>query len=333
MNCGQLAPLARPIILMKRPERPTQALSPHGATMTSQEPFATPNPTGSAAETSAARYLPAFADGELDVEQSLRVLEHLALHPRDTRVIAHQQQLRQALARVLRADAPAAPQSLRDRLETLATLELRDNGEDQRTHRWRWTMLRQWTPALAAAVLLAASLTWTSFFLPDRSTDGLASSLAPGEAVVMGVRQASVFQRRHGACSQDPSQVHAQGFPQEPAAVTQELMRILHTPTPPPVDLKGTGFQLVVAGHCVLPGRDSVHLIFRKRLPDGTPESLSVWMTPYRGQGELPEGRVICVTGDRREPVLVWRQGEVVCYVAAESEAAAWEVNRTLRGA
>jgi anti-sigma factor RsiW len=305
--------------------------------MTSPEPHDAPNSTGSTADTSAARFLRAFADGELDVEQSLRVLEHLAQHPRDTRVIAHQQQLRQALERVLRAEAPAPPQALRDRLETLASLQLRDDLRDDaqgpRTRRWRWTMLKQWTPALAAAVLLAASLTWTSFFLPRDSTGGLASGLAPGEAVVMGVRQAAVFQRRHGACSQDPSQVHSRGFPQQPDAVTQELMRVLHTPTPPPVDLRGAGFELVVAGRCVLPGRDSVHLVFRRSRADGMAESLSVWMTPYRGQGELPEGRVLCVTSDRREPVLVWRQGEVVCYVVAESDHSAWDVSRALRGA
>ena len=52
------------------------------------------------------RYVEAFADGELDVEQNLRVLEHMAMNPTATRRVLHQQQLRQAVERVIRQVTP-----------------------------------------------------------------------------------------------------------------------------------------------------------------------------------------------------------------------------------
>src|SRR6185295_16269856 len=65
------------------------------------------------------KYLTPFADGELDVEQSVRVLEHMAMNPQATQREMHQQQLRQAIGRHLLARAPSAPPDLKARLETL----------------------------------------------------------------------------------------------------------------------------------------------------------------------------------------------------------------------
>jgi len=48
------------------------------------------------------KYLPAFADGELDVEQNLKVLEHMAMDPKATRRVMHQQQLKQACCKHFR---------------------------------------------------------------------------------------------------------------------------------------------------------------------------------------------------------------------------------------
>ena len=42
------------------------------------------------------KYLAAFADGELDVDQNLRLLEHMKMDPNATARVAHQQQLREA---------------------------------------------------------------------------------------------------------------------------------------------------------------------------------------------------------------------------------------------
>jgi len=59
------------------------------------------------------KYLAAFADGELEVEQNLRVLEHAAMNPQATRRVMHQQQLRRAVGAPMASHAPAAPPWLR----------------------------------------------------------------------------------------------------------------------------------------------------------------------------------------------------------------------------
>jgi len=59
------------------------------------------------------RFVAAFADGELDVSDNLRLLEHMAMHPQTTRRVMHQQQLRQLVQWSMRDAAPAPPEYLR----------------------------------------------------------------------------------------------------------------------------------------------------------------------------------------------------------------------------
>ena len=47
------------------------------------------------------KYLAAFADGELDVDQNLRLLERMKMDPNATARVTHQQQLRENVCRSL----------------------------------------------------------------------------------------------------------------------------------------------------------------------------------------------------------------------------------------
>ena len=58
------------------------------------------------------KYLAAFADGELDVDQNLRLLERMKMDPNATARVTHQQQLRDSVCRCMTGDCPPLPSSL-----------------------------------------------------------------------------------------------------------------------------------------------------------------------------------------------------------------------------
>src|SRR5688572_13437752 len=96
------------------------------------------------------KFLAAFADGELDVTQSLAVLEHMALHPDATRRVMHQQQLRHAVAQTLSGSAAPVPEPLRARVAALAAAGATPPERPSLLRRlWRGVPL-----ALAAGVLV-----------------------------------------------------------------------------------------------------------------------------------------------------------------------------------
>ena len=66
------------------------------------------------------KYLAAFADGELEVEQNLRVLEQMAMNPQATRRVMHQQQLRRAIKRSIDESTPEDSDRLRETISDLA---------------------------------------------------------------------------------------------------------------------------------------------------------------------------------------------------------------------
>lgn len=143
------------------------------------------------------KYLAAFADGELDVEQNLRVLEHIAMNPDATRRVMHQQQLRQSVRRSMRAQAPATPQALRDQITGMAAgsrLDPAGSPDDAVLSR-----IGRWLPtAVAAILLLAAILVATSVIAARRHGD----FSGPLDA-----RTVLAFQQRHVECASMPGRL------------------------------------------------------------------------------------------------------------------------------
>lgn len=74
------------------------------------------------------QYLSAFADGELDAQGMLLVLDHLAAHPESIGLIREQQLLRLAAQRTFRGETPAAPDALQNTVAQLAAAARRENA-------------------------------------------------------------------------------------------------------------------------------------------------------------------------------------------------------------
>jgi anti-sigma factor RsiW len=259
----------------------------------------------------ARKFLPAFADGELDVEQNLRVLEQMAMDPVNTRRVLHQQQLRQACARVLAAPDCCCPEVVRDTVKRLAAERGEAGGarvESRANPPSVLARLGRWVGPLAAAAVLALALL---FGLTDRLGDGYS-----GDGLVTA-RLAEQLGNRHDACALDPSILKgAQRFPAEvdhlDAALTDYLGTDLGDAT---LDLSAAGYAFVRAGLCTIPGRDAVHLLYRHA--DG--RDVSLWLKPYDGQPTLDPGvpyRPPSAHTDR--PTVVWRQGQTVFFLVAD---------------
>lgn len=301
------------------------------------------------------KYLIAFADGELDVEQNLMVLEYIAMHPQATRRIMHQQQLRQAIKRSIVESTPEVSDSLRQTINDLARNtpagQITDKIANEAlsktapeapsksagayvtgappTNRWAW--VGRWTPAAAALVLFVSSL----FVLQMRPV--------PTELrreFAMPVAQIDQFANRHSDCSRDRKRlVDIESYSSDLKKVPAELAKVLGTQNLPGLDLKeATGFDFKGMGNCSLPGKGAVHLVYSRPRPStdanaGTEEGLSLWMAPYIGSPVIDPGYLYTAKRNQSDenPILVWRQKQVIYYLVGESNKSTEEAASILR--
>jgi len=101
-----------------------------------------------------ARYLNAYADGELDVTVNLEVAAHVHACPGCARAVADQRLMRNALGRALRSEP--VPMKLLTNIREAVTIESRV------VTRQRGPMVRPWLSA-AAALVLGLGLPWLAW--------------------------------------------------------------------------------------------------------------------------------------------------------------------------
>lgn len=308
-------------------------------------PSPSPSPSQELTDAEFRKYLAAFADGELDVEQNLRVLQYMAMHPQATRRVMHQQQLRQAVKRSIVSQTPLAPRHVREALEELAvseplgsmgpsaSMDMRTGGGGALTG---W--FRRWAPAAAAVLILAVSL--VALQLSSRGAGGFDS---PGEAVLVGLKNSERFANRHDHCSKDPTMLHRGAMPTTLDALPAGVSSYLGQAKLPNLDVQAaTGFRFKAAGECTLPGKGSVHLVYERAgqgagatgvSGDGRAgERVSIWMTRYRADRTVDAGKLYVAHADAKHPMLVWREGDLLCYLVGDSEESTRAVAAAVRG-
>lgn len=264
-------------------------------------------------------YLAAFADGELDIEQTLRALEHMAMNPQATQRVMHQQQLRQAVDRVVRANTPQTPAELVAKVSRLAEAEAqapaRQESRNDAPAGRSASILRRLGPlSLAAVLMMAAALFWASTSGPGTSVSG--HDFLP-------VQQVRLFAKRHVSCTRMlEALMHIERFPQDvqtlPVAVGDFLGERLSAGMS--LDLNGLGYQFAGAGECMVPGKDSVHLIYHALPGSDRNDTLSLWMKADHGKLDIAPGKIHAANGpDAAHPILVWRDGGVIYYLVGDS--------------
>lgn len=275
------------------------------------------------------KYIEAFADGELDVEQNLRMLEHMAMNPRATRRVMHQQQLRQAVDRAMRESTPAIPQPLRGKIEQLAAeWDGRPARQENTTKPARPTRpgviakIGRWLPAVAAALLLGASIV---LFVLSQSPGG-------GDPLLetRHIRAAS-FVARHNACSKQLENLHrADAFGTQIADIPGKVAeRFDLSATLPVLDLSSLGYAFAGAGDCAAPGAAAVHLVFRA---DDGPGAISIWVRPAAdSDGDIEPGKLYAAAPRKgQHPLLMWRRGDVIYYLIGDDADKVREAARLL---
>lgn len=273
------------------------------------------------------KYLAAFADGELDVEQNLRVLEQMAMNPDATRRVMHQQQLRQQVDRVMRAMVPPIDESLRDSIASLA-IETASTSEDDVTGRKspggilaRVGPWGQWLPALAAAFLLAASVT---FWILGQSET--APTVAPITVVrapnLLNAQRIQVLETRHEFCSQRIEELHnADRFGRIIGDLPSKITRFLGEQSTPILDLSALGYKFGGAGECAAPGAKAVHLVYRSNNAESEAGALSLWArADAENKIKVQAGKLYEVPrSDKIGSIVMWRRDGVVYYLVGNA--------------
>ena len=285
----------------------------------------------------ARKFLPAFADGELDVEQNLRVLEQMAMDPVNTRRVLHQQQLRRACARVMADPAVKCPDALRDRIADLAGTAERDTPAgnparrpdagtassgsevsrtdpafDGRDSRPVLATIGRWAAPLAAAAVLA--VVGTVGLNAFRGASGVSDYTADG---LITASLAEKFGSRHASCALgETSPYNAKLFPAEIDQLDESLAQHVGQELDgAALDLSELGYDYQVAGVCPVPGDNSVHVLYRN--PDG--KALSLWIKAYDGQPTLDPGvPYVPPQAHSERPMMVWREANMVFYLVGD---------------
>lgn len=207
------------------------------------------------------KYLAAFADGELDVQQNLNVLEHVNMCPACAERAAQVPVLKNALKRVW--DDVRAPEALRERIEQALDAEgahvepeLTEVGGPTEPRAGARNVSQRWRVllplALAASVLLLISVwrQWNDLDMPTGSMTVIATR------TLVDVRAQHRECVRRGYDHQDPS------LGRDLATIRERLSARLGLVVLAP-DLTDRGFELVGADACGVKGRRGAHVLYR----------------------------------------------------------------------
>ena len=262
------------------------------------------------------KYLAAFADGELDVEQTLQVLEHMAMNPQATRRVMHQQRLRQAVDRAVRSSCPPIPDELRQQVQSLAETipPMADaTARTQPSNRSLFMRINRWAPFAAAAIVLVTALIVLN--MGNQSPQVMAGN------ELIPVSQIEMFARRHIDCGQMLSSMHQNVMPPNTLMELPDVLKKYFGVqlTGPSLDLTALGYEYQGAGRCSVPGQ-SVHLVYQSTTNHDRPDTLSLWVRPYTGAPAIDPGTVYTVTGPVASfPVVLWRRGDMIYYLVGDS--------------
>jgi len=275
--------------------------------------------TDSMDEKEVLKYLAAFADGELDVQQNLRVLEHMAMNPTATKRAVHQQQLRLFADQAIRNHTPATPEHLKQKIRQLVKEAPPAQDTPSEIHEAEHdplpkqasvlSKIGRWAPVAAAALFFISALAVLNY------TDHPASP-------VSNARYAA-FVTRHTNCSRMTEKLmNMQLFPQNLKDLPESLKQYLGGRPTPGLDLSAIGYEFYAVGECNVPGKKSVHLIYHAKDDPDQQHALSLWIRRHTGSPDIEADRPYLVTGPDTSianPIILWRKGDMIYYLVGDS--------------
>jgi len=268
--------------------------------------------------------LAAFADGELDGAQNLKVLQLMAKDPAIADRVAQLHKLRGAVAQAMDDPSIKAPDSLRNQIMHMAQQEPEAFDASQKSTPAQTgpsvlAVIGRWLPAAAAAVLLIGTLLTINGVGLQNNTPLITS------ANVLNASMIDQFTDRHFKCSRHITPMQGvEQFPQNLAVLPGALSDYFHQPiNEEALNLSSLGYEFDVAGMCVIPGKGAVHLIYQSKAPTGQAETLSLWLRPYEQGSRIEPDRLYKADEAQKSyPMLVWRHADMVYYLVGDSHDA-----------
>lgn len=261
------------------------------------------------------KQLLALADGELEGDEKVAALEQIADDPQAARAVIHQEKLREAVSKSMQASAPAAPQVLRNSVAAIA-----NEANAQPLAQIGPGSFARWSPAIAAALLLAGSVA-----LYYQMATNTGSSYQPRVTVthsparLLSNEQMHRFSNRHEACASMRDQLHEADWPTRISELPVALSEHLGASTYRGLDLTAAGYEFAGAGPCRVPGEPSAHLIYRPA-EDQNLTPISLWMRLDDGRFDIPENRTHMVkTDSSTNPILIWRHSGIIYYIVGDA--------------
>lgn len=269
----------------------------------------------------------ALADGELDLREHPEALAKIGEDPQAAQRVAFQQQLKQACGKAMDTPDMKCPEALAARLLAMASGEAEGKPAAPATPAPSAQAepyegpavigrIGRWVPAAVAAVLLIAA----GILFTQANPDG---GVGIQSAAFFPVDQVDQFTGRHGDCAIDLTKLkdadrfgETSEFDQLPGKLADHFQTSTDGMR---LSLDGIGYDYQLTGACALPGSGAVHIVYRNQSDPG--KAISLWIKPIKpDQAELKEGQVYSIAGDEpMQPVIIWRQGELVYYLVGDS--------------
>lgn len=266
------------------------------------------------------KYIGAFADGELDVEQNLNALEHLNMCPACTARVSEVNAIRESLQRGY--GQIEAPPQLRAKIEAIAR---DDHGtQDAGKGRPRQT-IRIFVRLAAVASLLLVLAVWRPW--TTRPTSIL---LAPD----LSAQLVTDARTQHRDCVWYRGANHqSDTLPRDPESIVSVLRQEFGIRVAVP-DLGTQGYELVGVDRCGIGQRKGSHALYRSGEPNG---ELSFFTIERKAM--LASDRFAVSKANERIPadndrlsIVAWHDGPqtyVACAEVPESELA--DIARSIR--
>jgi len=275
------------------------------------------------------KYLPAFADGELEVEQNLRVLEHMAMNPRATRRVMHQQQLRQAVDQSVRGATPATPEALKRKIARMAN-EAGDSDAAAPIRRARFR-LAAWVPtAIAALLLIGAGVLY--YAAATRSAGVGNTRVAARPSLAMELPVLNDLIAKHELCVHPLEELYNGAiFPREIENVPAAVRNVFGKDSYTLLDLTDLGYRYADAGVCPIGSGKAVHVLYRKI--NNPTDRISLWIEPDDGHLDIKRDTPYAVTGKQTShPIIMWCHGGMTYYLVSDSAATTEAALARIRG-
>lgn len=272
--------------------------------------------------------LRAAADGELTPVQTAELERHMAAHPDDQRVVEFERELRGSIAATASGTAPAA---LRDRIAAMSSTAGTDRASlpfpsvGNRPHR-RFSHRVRWL-AMAASVAIVAG---GAFLILRPSGTGLTG----GAQITQQYRTSlvSFIGAQHEECEVHADMIGMRFKTTKLVDVPAEFARVLGS-TPDIGQVESSGFKLLGAGPCAVPGRGkSVRMVLESgadaQAGGGRGSLVSIHIQQDTGELNLESGKTyrlvdkVAAAGSAAADIYVWRRDGFIYFLTSKSEPA-----------